>query len=150
MGPCSALLGHPDQNFSEAALRILHRRLGYRHPLKRSAVGKQQALKPSPHLRHEGGQDQDHPLGPDRRETIALCYRCLGMFLHVMVTLCRSGQKIFACTPKSEIRLYDGEKLISEYRNTEEEARLYCMQKTNADHRIVTGWNDGTIRWLFV
>jgi hypothetical protein len=66
------------------------------------------------------------------------------------VAVCRGGQEVFACTPKSEVRLYEGEKLISEYRNEDEEVRLFCMQKTGVEHRVITGWNDGTIRWLSV
>lgn len=45
--------------------------------------------------------------------------------------------------------MYDGDKLMSEYRNQEEDVRLYCMQKS-PDNNLITGWNDGSVRWLTV
>lgn len=69
------------------------------------------------------------------------------MLLWVTTILYSPGQRLFACTPKNEIRMFEGDKLVSEYRNQEEDLRLYCMQKS-PDNKIITGWNDGSVRWL--
>jgi hypothetical protein len=53
-----------------------------------------------------------------------------------------------ACTPKNEVRLFTGDKCVSEYKNREEDLRLYCMQHFGGERRVATGWNDGCIRWL--
>lgn len=57
-------------------------------------------------------------------------------------------QHIIACTAKKDIRLYENSRCCSEHINQDEDLRLYCMQKCGKERRVVSGWNDGSLRYF--